>query len=638
MYVDDGKLYTSSKSLATNISILKSAYVKTETWLKSAGLSSDVSKREIMHYSRRRGDNSSPSITLLDNDGVTRTVTPTATVKWLGVVFDRKLRFEHHAKSLAARGENAVASFIMLANTIRGLSHIHLRQLYISSVIPKILYACPAWWTGKQYQIRPLERVQRRALRLICAAFKTTPIHALEIEASIPPIHIQAQIHARKCAIRFNKLPTSSPIVQRLPAEWRETQTPTLRPPLPFRPPSNSAQNMKKTTTLQTLSSYTNPNHERINPFLTPPWQQSPLSFSTRFILNPHLPNTEKQDSSRLHLNLIDTISRSNSTLYIYTDGSLLQRSGFQRTGAAAVGYRNQEEVFHTQMGLGGHAEIHDAELAGLMLAAKHAASYAQDHPEVENVHIFTDCSSALTAIYQSKPTAGQCYSVSFCESITQLLTANPRTKTTLSWCPSHSGIKGNDRADALAKQATERALDSPIGVTRTNALRRTKAIATKLWIREWRKSALQGRYAIANRFPPSLKPTHHFRAQSHNRELFGRTLQCRTGHNYTGEFRHSFTLNGQYECPCGEPTETREHILRECPRYNAFRHRLEKASRQISLPTILGSREGISALSDFLKASGAFSRLNATASTPPSFDDEPIPPLDDDSRSEPGD
>jgi len=134
MYVDDGKLYTSSKFLDTNITTLKAAYIKTEAWLQSPGLSSDVSKREIMHYSRRRGDNSSPSITLQDNDSITRTVTPTATVRWLGVYFDRKLRFEHHAKSLAARGENTVSSFTMLANTIRGLSHAHLRQLYIACV------------------------------------------------------------------------------------------------------------------------------------------------------------------------------------------------------------------------------------------------------------------------------------------------------------------------------------------------------------------------------------------------------------------------------------------------------------------------------------------------------------------------
>jgi hypothetical protein len=39
-------------------------------------------------------------------------------VKWLRVYFDRKLTFEYHTKSLAARGENAVSSFTMLANTV----------------------------------------------------------------------------------------------------------------------------------------------------------------------------------------------------------------------------------------------------------------------------------------------------------------------------------------------------------------------------------------------------------------------------------------------------------------------------------------------------------------------------------------
>ena len=142
MYVDDGKLYISSKSLDTNIILLKAAYLKAEQWLRSAGLSSDYSKRELMHYSRRRKHNSNPSLIIDDVDGQTRTITPTATVRWLGVYFDRKLRFEHHAKALAARGENTVSSFTMLANTVRGLNSIHLRHLYISCVIPRILYAC----------------------------------------------------------------------------------------------------------------------------------------------------------------------------------------------------------------------------------------------------------------------------------------------------------------------------------------------------------------------------------------------------------------------------------------------------------------------------------------------------------------
>jgi len=61
------------------------------------------------------------------------------------------------------------------------------------------------------------------------------------------------------------------------------------------------------------------------------------------------------------------------------------------------VGYHNGNEVFHLQMGLGGHAEIFDAELAGLMMAAHRATAYTQHHPEITNIYIFTDCTSTLT-------------------------------------------------------------------------------------------------------------------------------------------------------------------------------------------------------------------------------------------------
>jgi hypothetical protein len=175
MYVDDGKIYVSSTSLQTNVILLKLAYSEVEAWLKSAGLAPDLAKREIMHYSRRKKYDCSPPISLLDYDGVTRTLVPDRFVKWLGLHFDRKLRFHHHAKIAAAKGEAAVNALSMLANTVHGLSQTLLRRLYLACVIPKILYACPSWWNNTKVQEKPLVKVQRKALYLICAAFKTTP-------------------------------------------------------------------------------------------------------------------------------------------------------------------------------------------------------------------------------------------------------------------------------------------------------------------------------------------------------------------------------------------------------------------------------------------------------------------------------
>jgi len=93
----------------------------------------------------------------------------------------------------------------------------HLRQLYQTCILPVISYALVVWWTGKKQHAQAISKVQNRVIWLICAAFCTTPIHALEIEASIPPIPLfPANKHTAK---QFNKLSTDNPILQRLPQE-----------------------------------------------------------------------------------------------------------------------------------------------------------------------------------------------------------------------------------------------------------------------------------------------------------------------------------------------------------------------------------------------------------------------------------
>ena len=52
MFIDDGKIYVSSKALEMNVILIKLAYQEVERWLTSAGLSADTDKREVMHYSR----------------------------------------------------------------------------------------------------------------------------------------------------------------------------------------------------------------------------------------------------------------------------------------------------------------------------------------------------------------------------------------------------------------------------------------------------------------------------------------------------------------------------------------------------------------------------------------------------------
>ncbi|KAF6743256.1 hypothetical protein DFP72DRAFT_859178 [Ephemerocybe angulata] len=72
------------------------------------------------------------------------------------------------------------------------------------------------------------------------------------------------------------------------------------------------------------------------------------------------------------------------------------------------------------------------------------------------------------------------------------------------------------------------------------------------------------------------------------NRELYGRVTQCCIRHGYTGKFCHCFISRETVDCKCG--------ILWE-------------VSRDIILANILGTKKGIKALAQFIKASRAFSR-----------------------------
>ena len=76
MFIDDGKIYVSSKALETNVILIKLAYQEVERWLASAGLSADTDKREVMHYSHRPKYDCSPHMTFQDTDGIARTITP----------------------------------------------------------------------------------------------------------------------------------------------------------------------------------------------------------------------------------------------------------------------------------------------------------------------------------------------------------------------------------------------------------------------------------------------------------------------------------------------------------------------------------------------------------------------------------
>jgi hypothetical protein len=234
MYIDDGNIWVLSTPLNTNIQIPQVAYKAISKQLAKSGLSIDTNKCELIHFTRRRCDtNVEPSIKIPNTQGTTNmtTILPSPHIKWLGITFNSKLNFHEHVRRTASKAENALRGLYMLGNMLKGLSAHHFRLLYTQTIQPIINYAAPTWAAGTKTQIKPLIKIQNRVLRLICAAFRTSPIYALEIEAAIPPLDIHLETIKQNAAIRLSKIPFLSPIIQRLPNKWRKYSPPSIPPP-----------------------------------------------------------------------------------------------------------------------------------------------------------------------------------------------------------------------------------------------------------------------------------------------------------------------------------------------------------------------------------------------------------------------
>ena len=118
MYVNDGKLTTSSHSLDTNNYVLAKAYQLVDQWLHLARLSLNKNKRELMYYTQRKRDKTSPHINLTNCNGTTFTILVGSTIHWLGVHFNHKLLYNYHVIKMAVKAENAVVCISMLVNTV----------------------------------------------------------------------------------------------------------------------------------------------------------------------------------------------------------------------------------------------------------------------------------------------------------------------------------------------------------------------------------------------------------------------------------------------------------------------------------------------------------------------------------------
>jgi ribonuclease HI len=254
---------------------------------------------------------------------------------------------------------------------------------------------------------------------------------------------------------------------------------------------------------------------------------------------------------------------RERPGLVMFTDGSRLE----SEAAGYAVAWRNGQtwEGIKTHMGF--NQEAYDAECAALARALETAAKSV---PTPSQVTIFTDAQAAIRRMSTDEPGPGQKYALEARQHIAALRTAMPDITIEIRWCPAHEGVEGNEQADKWAKLAADEP-DTP-GVewpeeARPRSLANIKReIAEKKWAeaREW----AGGRTSKKKyKMPRSQKPDSTVAGST--KRLAARFYQLKTGHCLTGEYLHWTKSRQTPQCWwCPHPRQTREHLLKGCPKW----------------------------------------------------------------------
>lgn len=264
-------------------------------------------------------------------------------------------------------------------------------------------------------------------------------------------------------------------------------------------------------------------------------------------------------------INFISGKTKDISSVQIYTDGSKTE-SG---VGAGIAIYMSGDLIKSLKYRLNSRCTNNQAEQWAILKALQQVGKI---YTEVKTATIFTDSRITLDSLKNTN------IHTALVEEIRQQLTEKKKKQWHIQFCwvKAHVGIRGNETADTLAKEAAA-STDTPESYDKipTSVVKsELEVLSIEKWQREWDQSTkgqITKQYFpdIADRLNIKLNLTHNF------------TLMV-TGHGSINSYLHRFKLSDTPTCPCGTQDQTTDHLLFEC--------KLLQKERKILTTTILKS------------------------------------------------
>lgn len=486
-----------------------------------------------------------------------------------------------------------------------------MRRLYLAVALPKIVYGLDVWYSppnkptgstrneGSVGTLKLLQKLQRIASIAITGALRTTPTDLIDAHAGILPMELAILKVCHRAAVRLLTLPKSHPLFGIV----RDAKA------------SRPARHQSAIDGLIKLFNLQHARLETITPTTSDPYR--PQKFSTKI--------AGSRDSS------IREEKGDKADFKIFTDGS--NHDG--GVGAAAVIYRRGQPwpLKHLKAHLG-PATTHnnyEAEAVGGILAMW----LVTNTPDTigKAVSVFSDSQALLRAIASPRPASGQ-YLIQDLRN----KASNAPAKIRFNWISAHSKVRGNEKADVLAKEAAEgRAngrqdlpplLRNPLPISASSLKQEFHSTMKSRWNTEWLESPRRGRIEqLDDTFPFNGYRERQYKLSRTHASLL---LQVRSGHLPLNFYLHRMNKTESKCCQaCKDdlddvtPTESITHFIYDCKAYAPQRRILVRkvGASNIALKDIMLETKRMRALAQYIVATGRFTATtnNIAPATAPS-------------------